>query len=61
MPSHWKKQLQDLIDLTNDRIRRLETGETLRVAVGAPSADATRQAIENERGSLYGYSRRSRR
>lgn len=49
MPSHWKKRLQDLIDLTNDRIRRLEAGETLRMAVGVHSADATRQTIENER------------
>lgn len=44
MAAYWKKQLQDLIDSTHDRIRRLEAGE-----VSSGGLEATRQRVEAER------------
>lgn len=52
MTAYWTKQIQNLIDLTKDRIRRLEIGETLTGIGGASNADATQQAIENERAII---------
>lgn len=44
MPINWLKQLRTLIDLANDRIRRLESGE--------PAGDTTQRAIEAERAMI---------
>jgi hypothetical protein len=52
MTAYWKKQIQDLIDLTRDRIRRLEVAEALTQTGATPSANSTQQTIENERAII---------
>lgn len=47
MAEYWKRQLQELIDLTQDRIRRLEAGEML----VRDQVDA-RQRVETERSAI---------
>lgn len=47
MTADWQAQLQDVIDLTKDQIRRLESGEIL-----TGDADITRERIETQRAII---------
>ncbi|XSC42276.1 hypothetical protein ACF1BQ_027840 [Bradyrhizobium sp. RDT10] len=52
MSVHWKKQLQGLIDLAEDRIRRIESGEMATADIGPPVVDTSWQTIEAERAMI---------
>lgn len=47
MTADWQAQIQDVIDLIEDRIRRLEFGE-----ISTGDADTTRERIETERAII---------
>ncbi|WP_298884131.1 hypothetical protein [uncultured Bradyrhizobium sp.] len=47
MSAFWKAQLQEIIDISRDRIQRLEAAELIRAGNAAP-VDETKRKIEAE-------------
>jgi hypothetical protein len=48
MSAHWKRQLQEIIDLSRDRIHRLEAAELTQAGDAPPLEETTKKKIEAE-------------